>query len=482
VWFPNNRLQIVISGLFIFSHVPTLRKKQAIVRNKQVRKWKILKDWITMWVKNRQYSPISDNQNCHFLFKRDSMLGAVSFCLYVTQKIQTNLLQCNSVRSHGPISPPVNGIQPKSGWNYFFRMHENAAVLHFLLRNSVETYKTFLLKESFFLNRICVKAYRCPVYRRPLFLGRWGRAPNHITGMIGPSKIGQVITFESNLLIVRQGTSILLDKENFLPWEPGVTVSEATPLIARRGQVRQASDITLGIPQIEALLELRTQTGLSFRVISLYHRFRKKGRSNNRAARKSLHFCQRIVIDSVQRIYRINGVVVNDKHVELISRPIVFAQVIWDYLPDRLRVQRDLRPIEVVERINRVCRLETWQMYKTIHFNSPTILYKPVFLGLTKRALCSLSFLSSASFQETSRVLSVAAVSGHVDYLLGLKENLILGTRLPIGTTSRIFDIFFVPRFSHPTIAIKQQAANSKIPLIWFNVICYLEDTIMLDS
>merc|ERR1712187_352073 len=92
-----------------------------------------------------------------------------------------------------------------------------------------------------------------------------------------------------------------------------------------------------------------------------------------------------------------------------------------------------------MERINYIRTVKHWHKKKSVHEWEPRIFYKPLLFGLTKCALRNTSFLSSASFQETSRVLSRAALSGRIDFLLGLKENLILGTRLPIGTNSRFF-------------------------------------------
>merc|ERR1712224_596396 len=94
---------------------------------------------------------------------------------------------------------------------------------------------------------------------------------------------------------------------------------------------------------------------------------------------------------------------------------------------------------EILERMNWLRSLENVQEKVSIRKIEPRIFYKPLLFGLTISALRNASFLSAASFQETSRVLTVAALRGRTDFLLGLKENLILGTRLPIGTNSRFF-------------------------------------------
>jgi DNA-directed RNA polymerase beta' subunit len=99
--------------------------------------------------------------------------------------------------------------------------------------------------------------------------------------------------------------------------------------------------------------------------------------------------------------------------------------------------------------------------------------------GLTKVALHNTSFLSAASFQETSRVLSRAAVAGRIDFLFGLKENLILGTRLPIGTNARFFTIDMAV-YSNSTRKYlegikKKNIIERKNLLLWIDALYYLE-------
>jgi hypothetical protein len=206
-----------------------------------------------------------------------------------------------------------------------------------------------------------------------------------------------------------------------------------------RGLRTTTRDITSGIPRIEALLEIRTQTGVPLLLDNLYQYFLTKGFPNWSSSRKALHFGQRILVDRVQRHYRINGVTLNDKHLELIVCPIAFAKVIQDRSRKKPVVHGEEYQLEILERMNWLRSLENMRNELSIHRTEPRIFYKPLLLGLTISALRNASFLSAASFQETSRVLTVAALRGRTDFLLGLKENLILGTRLPIGTNARFF-------------------------------------------
>jgi hypothetical protein len=190
-------------------------------------------------------------------------------------------------------------------------------------------------------------------------------------------------------------------------------------------------------------------------------------------------------VDGVQRIYRINGVNIEDKHLELVVRPIAFAQVIQDSSSERQLVQGEDQSLDILERVNWDRALINWQKKIVSREWESKVYYRPSLFGLTKSVLRNTSFLSAASFQETSRVLARASFRSQVDYLLGLKENLILGTLLPIGTNSRslISDIFSVNSFSDKSQKTKVQNLTTrkkdivqrKTSLLWIDTIYYLE-------
>ena len=135
------------------------------------------------------------------------------------------------------------------------------------------------------------------------------------------------------------------------------------------------------------------------------------------------------LISEVQKVYRLQGVEVNDKHIEVIVRQMLrkvrvedagSTNLIGGALEDRIEVET--RNEEIRERI---ANGETDLREAT---------YSQVLLGITKSSLATNSFMSAASFQETTRVLTDAAIKGKVDTLQGLKENVIIGKLLPAGT------------------------------------------------
>jgi len=131
----------------------------------------------------------------------------------------------------------------------------------------------------------------------------------------------------------------------------------------------------------------------------------------------------RYIIDEVQDVYRLQGVKINDKHIEVIVRQMLRRVVVTD--PGNTRFIRE----EQVERSDLLDEND-----KAIADDKSIATYEHVLLGITKASLSTDSFISAASFQETTRVLTEAAIMGKRDELRGLKENVIVGRLIPAGT------------------------------------------------
>ncbi len=132
---------------------------------------------------------------------------------------------------------------------------------------------------------------------------------------------------------------------------------------------------------------------------------------------------QKYLVDEVQDVYRLQGVSINDKHIEIIVRQMLRKVRIEDpgdtsFLPGS-QVSKSLFDLE---------------NQRVLEADGKPALGKPVLLGITKAALTTDSFISAASFQETTRVLTEAAINGREDNLLGLKENVIVGRLIPAGS------------------------------------------------
>lgn len=132
---------------------------------------------------------------------------------------------------------------------------------------------------------------------------------------------------------------------------------------------------------------------------------------------------QSYLLAEVQKVYKMQGVDINDKHIEIIIRQMMKKVKIED------PCDTELLPGDIVE----IHRFEE-ENDKAIAEGKRPALGRRVLLGITKAALSTESFLSAASFQETTRVLTDAAIKGKVDPLIGLKENVIIGKLIPAGT------------------------------------------------
>jgi DNA-directed RNA polymerase subunit beta' len=129
------------------------------------------------------------------------------------------------------------------------------------------------------------------------------------------------------------------------------------------------------------------------------------------------------LVDEVQEIYRLQGVRINDKHIEVIVRQML----------RRVRI-KEVGDTEFLIGD----QVEKWRFdeenQKAITEQGKPAVAEPLLLGITKASLSTESFISAASFQETTKVLTEAAIQGKVDLLRGLKENVIMGRLIPAGT------------------------------------------------
>ena len=138
-------------------------------------------------------------------------------------------------------------------------------------------------------------------------------------------------------------------------------------------------------------------------------------------------------VNQVQEVYRLQGVIINDKHIETILRQMLKKVEVKNsgdssYLPG-----------EIVDRI------KFDNMNEKLKAEGKTLaIGERILMGITKASLQTESFISAASFQETTKVLNEAAVNGKVDSLEGLKENVIVGHRIPAGTGLRQYDNMIV--------------------------------------
>ena len=132
---------------------------------------------------------------------------------------------------------------------------------------------------------------------------------------------------------------------------------------------------------------------------------------------------QEYLVNEIQEVYRLQGVNINDKHIEVIVRQMLRWVKIKEVGDTDFLLEEQVDRFRFTDENERV-RQEDGEVSQA----------EPLLLGITKASLSTDSFISAASFQETTRVLTEAAISGRIDYLRGLKENVIMGRLIPAGT------------------------------------------------
>ena len=169
--------------------------------------------------------------------------------------------------------------------------------------------------------------------------------------------------------------------------------------------------------------------------------------NNFEGSYKGFKKVQSFILNSVQSVYQSQGVSINDKHLEVIIKQMT-TKVLITYEGDTPLLRREVIDLYHIQYINKIIEMK----------QKKPAYYVPLVLGITKASLNNPSFISAASFQETTRVLTKAAIEGRIDWLRGLKENIIIGHFIPAGTGSQNYRNCFRRSF----INNKRSDINSK--------------------
>ena len=145
------------------------------------------------------------------------------------------------------------------------------------------------------------------------------------------------------------------------------------------------------------------------------------------------------LVDEVQEVYRLQGVRINDKHIEVIVRQMLRRVRVKEVGDTDFLVGEQVEK-QLFDRVNEQMLAEGKQPADA----------EALLLGITKASLSTESFISAASFQETTRVLTEASISGKIDYLRGLKENVTMGRLIPAGTGFEYYKTARIPADEPP--------------------------------
>ena len=238
---------------------------------------------------------------------------------------------------------------------------------------------------------------------------------------------GQVIRIENNNIVLRIGRPYLISRGSILHVDHDSLVHKGENIATLIFNRVKTGDIVQGLPRIEEILEARKKVDSDFNPHLLlekkFYFYLKLGLSLSNATRTSVQEIQLLLVKEVQFVYQSQGVDISDKHIEVIVKQMT-SKVKIEQGGDTNHLPGEIVDLQKIEALNSML----------LTMNKNIALYHPILLGITKASLNTESFISAASFQETTKVLTEAAISGKLDWLRGLKENVIIGRLIPAGT------------------------------------------------
>nr|QTI91257.1 RNA polymerase beta'' subunit [Leuchtenbergia principis] len=240
-------------------------------------------------------------------------------------------------------------------------------------------------------------------------------------------KSGQVLIVQFDSVVIRSAKPYLVTPGTKVHGHYGEIIYEGDTLVTFIYEKSRSSDITQGLPKVEQVLEVRSIDSISMNLEKRIdgwnkHITRILGISWGFLVGAELTIAQSRIslVNKIQRVYRSQGVQIHNRHIEIIVRQITSKVLVSEDGMSNVFLPGELIGLLRAERTGRALE--------------EAICYRAILLGITRASLNTQSFISEASFQETARVLAKAALRGRIDWLKGLKENVVLGGMIPVGT------------------------------------------------
>nr|QJD22370.1 RNA polymerase beta'' subunit [Euphorbia smithii] len=263
-------------------------------------------------------------------------------------------------------------------------------------------------------------------------------------------KSGQVIIVHIDSVVIRSAKPYLATPGATVHGHYGEILYEGDTLVTFIYEKSRSGDITQGLPKVEQVLEVRSIDSISLnlekrvevwnecipRILGIPWGFLIGAELTIVQSRISL-------VNKIQKVYRSQGVQIHNRHIEIIVRQITSKVLVSEDGMSNVFSPGELIGLFRAERTGRALE--------------EAICYRPVLLGITRASLNTQSFISEASFQETARVLAKAALRGRIDWLKGLKENVVLGGMIPVGTG---FKRFVQGSRKHKNMPLKSKKKN----------------------
>nr|QTI91185.1 RNA polymerase beta'' subunit [Echinocactus grusonii] len=240
-------------------------------------------------------------------------------------------------------------------------------------------------------------------------------------------KSGQVLIVQFDSVVIRSAKPYLATPGTKVHGHYGEIIYEGDTLVTFIYEKSRSGDITQGLPKVEQVLEVRSIDSISMNLEKRIdgwnkHITRILGISWGFLVGAELTIAQSRIslVNKIQRVYRSQGVQIHNRHIEIIVRQITSKVLVSEDGMSNVFLPGELIGLLRAERTGRALE--------------EAICYRAILLGITRASLNTQSFISEASFQETARVLAKAALRGRIDWLKGLKENVVLGGMIPVGT------------------------------------------------
>nr|YP_010144330.1 RNA polymerase beta'' subunit [Fagopyrum leptopodum]QQL92649.1 RNA polymerase beta'' subunit [Fagopyrum leptopodum] len=240
-------------------------------------------------------------------------------------------------------------------------------------------------------------------------------------------KAGQVLIVQVDSVVIRAAKPYLTTPGATVHGHYGEIVYEGDTLVTFIYEKSRSGDITQGLPKVEQVLEVRSLESISMNLERRIDAWNERitgilGLPWGFLIGAELTIVQSRIslVNKIQKVYRSQGVQIHNRHIEIIVRQITSKVLVSEDGMSNIFLPGELIGLLRAERAGRALE--------------EVISYRAVLLGITRASLNTQSFISEASFQETARVLAKAALRGRVDWLKGLKENVVLGGMIPVGT------------------------------------------------
>nr|YP_010845590.1 RNA polymerase beta'' subunit [Hemiboea yongfuensis]WDE74590.1 RNA polymerase beta'' subunit [Hemiboea yongfuensis] len=240
-------------------------------------------------------------------------------------------------------------------------------------------------------------------------------------------KSGQVILVQVDSVVIRPAKAYLATPGATVHGHYGEILYEGDTLITFIYEKSRSGDITQGLPKVEQVLEVRSIDSISMNLEKRVESWNERittilGMPWAFLVGAELTIVQSRIslVNKIQKVYRSQGVQIHNRHIEIIVRQITSKVLVSEDGLSNVFSPGELIGLLRAERMGRALE--------------EAVCYRAVLLGITRASLNTQSFISEASFQETARVLAKAALRGRTDWLKGLKENVVLGGMIPVGT------------------------------------------------